>query len=68
MKEIFNEYPDMMNVEQLQDALNIGRSLAYKLLRENKIRAVRLGKNYRIPKKSLIEYVLGKQKDIVGVT
>lgn len=55
MNEMFKDFPDMLTVQQLQDALCIGRTLAYRLLRTGAIQSVRLGNNYRIPKKNLIE-------------
>lgn len=54
---MFNEYPDIITVEQLQKILNIGRNTAYKLLQDNKIRSVRIGKVHKIPKLNVIEYL-----------
>lgn len=48
---------DIMNVEGLMDYLNIGRTTAYKLLKSKKIKALRIGRIYRISKQSVDEYV-----------
>lgn len=53
----FQSYPDILDVQQVQSALGIGRTWAYKLLEENRIKHFRIGHTYRIPKIALIEYV-----------
>lgn len=57
--DMFCEYPDVMSVQDIQSALGIGRSMAYKLLSEGSIKNFRIGKSRRIAKVHLIEYVLG---------
>ncbi len=54
---IFQEYPDVVSVEQLCKMLCIGRNTAYRLLKSGAIQAVRIGRQYRIPKKWVIRYV-----------
>lgn len=54
---MFNEYKDILSVNDLCKALNICKSIAYKLLRENQIKYKRIGNIYKIPKKYLIEYI-----------
>ena len=57
-EDIFDEYPDVVTFEQLREMLgNIGETLAYKLLRSNKIESFKLGRNYRILKNKVIEYL-----------
>lgn len=51
------DYPDVLSVEDLQNILRIGRSAAYSLLRENKIKTLKIGNRYIIPKKSVIEFL-----------
>jgi len=55
---VLEGYPECMDVEQLQEALSIGRSVAYKLLKDNEILHIRAGKKYLIPKVCVIEYLL----------
>jgi len=54
---MFAEYPDLMTVEKMQAALGVGRSTAYKLLRENAIRHFNIGKTIKIPKRYLIDFI-----------
>lgn len=51
------EYGDIMTVENLMDYMNIGRTTAYKLVQSGKIKTIRIGRIYRISKKSVEEYV-----------
>ena len=54
---MFNEYPDLITVVQLQKMLNIGRNTAYKLLQDKIIKSIRIGKVHKIPKINVIEYL-----------
>lgn len=54
---IFENYPDVLTVADLQKALGIGRSTAYRLIREGHIRHLRIGDKIKIPRLSLVEYV-----------
>lgn len=58
MKEkMFEDYPDILTIDDLTKMLNIGRNKAYQLIKEGKIRTVRIGRKHRIVKKILIEYL-----------
>ena len=58
--DMFAEYPDVVNVEQLCKMLGgISRKLAYRLLASGELRCVRIGRSYRIPKLCVIEYLTG---------
>ncbi len=54
---MFEDYPDVLTVSDIQRALAIGRNTAYKLIKDNKIKSIRIGKNLRIPKIYLIEFI-----------
>lgn len=53
---MFTEYPDIVNVPQLTEMLGIGVNLAYELVRKKKILAFKVGRQYKIPKRNVIEY------------
>lgn len=55
---MFTDYPDIVSVLQLQKMLNISRQLAYELINNGSINAVKVGNSYRIPKVSVIGYML----------
>ena len=54
---MFAHYDDIMTVDDVMEALNIGRSKVYELLRSKKIKSIKM-KGYRIPKAALKEFVL----------
>ena len=62
---MFEDYPDVVKVEDIQSMLNIGKTVAYKLIRENTIKSIRVGKKYIIPKQSVINFVNPPEYDIM---
>ena len=53
----FDELPLTLRVEDLMPILGIGRNTAYELVRSGQIRSVRIGRQLRIPKKAVQEYL-----------
>ena len=56
-KEIFANYPDIISVYQLMELLQIGKVLAYKLIESKKFKAVKIGRDYKILKNSVIDFI-----------
>lgn len=56
-EEMFNSYPDVLEVEEVQKMLRIGRNAIYKLLKKGDIKSLRVGKKYIIPKTSVINFL-----------
>lgn len=54
---MFEEYKDVIRVEDMMEMLKVGKNRAYDLLNSGKIKAFRIGNIYKIPKKSVIEYI-----------
>ena len=54
---MLNKYNDVLTVEELCEVLRIGKNTAYKLLKNNDIKSVKIGKIYKIPKKSVRKYL-----------
>lgn len=54
---MFEEYPDVLDFKEFKAILDIGDSLAYKLLRENQVKNVKVGTLYRIKKQNVIDYL-----------
>lgn len=50
----FDDLPLTLRVEDLMPILNIGRNTAYELVRSGQIKSIRIGKQIRIPKASII--------------
>lgn len=58
---MFEKYPDVVEVDDLRKMLGgISRRLAYRLLAEQEIRCVKVGRAYKIPKVCVIEYLMGE--------
>ena len=55
---MFQEYPDVVGVEELQSMLGIGKKTAYGLLKAGDITTLQTGRKYRIPKVCVIDYVI----------
>ena len=51
------QYDDVLTVQGLMDYLAIGKNTAYELLKSGKIKHIKIGRNYKIPKESLREYL-----------
>ena len=56
-KEMFKEYPDIVELKDLQKMLSIGRNSALGLLSKQIIKNFRIGNRYKIPKENIISYV-----------
>jgi len=59
---MFTDYPDIVNLTQMRKMLGgISNSLAYRMLREKKIKSKKVGREYKIPKVNVIKYVMTEQ-------
>ena len=56
-RTLLKDYPDIMGIEEMCAALGVSTKTAYKLLREGKITAIKVGRAYRIPKIHLLAYL-----------
>ena len=56
----FDELPLTLRVEDLMPILGIGRNMAYELVRSGQIRSIRIGRQLRIPKEAVQEYLTRK--------
>ena len=50
-------YPDVLTPEEAMKVLYIGRNKIYELLQSGVIKALKIGKLYRIPKKYLRSFI-----------
>lgn len=57
---MFDNYPDVLTIGELQKALGVGRSMAYRLIGDGSIKHLRIGNTIKIPKRFLVDYVLQK--------
>ena len=58
MKNSFDQYPPVMNADQVADALGISRAGAYQLLHQETFPTLRIGKRrLAVPKDKLILWI-----------
>ena len=56
-RSVLKEYPDILTVEEMSKALGVSTKTGYKVIRENKIECIKVGRTYRIPKAYLLAYM-----------
>ena len=56
-----HELPVTLRVGDLMPILGIGRNTAYELIRSGQIRSVRIGRQIRIPRGALLEFLDGRK-------
>jgi len=54
---MLENYDDILTIEDLCSILVIGKNWVYRLLAEKKIAAFKIGRNWKIPKKAVINYI-----------
>jgi len=54
---MFKEFKDILTIEDMQIALGIGRTMAYRLIKNGTVKHFRIGDKIKIPKQFLIDYV-----------
>lgn len=61
---MFTTYPDIVDITQMRKMLGgIGVTLAYKLLKQRKIKSLKIGREYKIPKSCIIEYLIENKEN-----
>ena len=53
---------EIMKFEEVMEYLNIGKSTLYKLLRSGEIISFKIGKVWKIPRKSVEDYIKKQMK------
>ena len=56
-RSVLKEYQDILTVEEMSKALGVSTKTGYKLIRENKIECIKVGRSYRISKAHLLVYL-----------
>ena len=54
---MFDNYDDVVSVNDLCKMLKIGKNKAYELLNDGDIKSIRIGKAYKIPKRYVIDFI-----------
>jgi hypothetical protein len=59
MYKNFNNYPDILNVSDIQEILGIGRKQSYELAHSGKFHVINIGKRIKVSKKVLLTWIEG---------
>lgn len=62
MVSMFQQYDEIITVEELMEILMIGKNRAYQLLNSGEIHSFKIGRVHKIPKIAVEEYILNKAK------
>lgn len=54
---VLRDYPDVLDATQVSEILGVSRKTVYKLLKSNLLSSLRIGREYRIPKVTLMKYM-----------
>ncbi len=63
---MFEEYPEVLNVEEACELLRCGRNRLYSLINsedpENRLKAYKNGRAWKIPRRAVEQYILEQSK------
>lgn len=57
---MFNQYDDLLTVDELCEILKIGKNEAYRLLKDRTIKGFRIGRIWKISRESIESYIRGE--------
>ena len=57
-----DELSDLITVDDLCELLSIGRNSAYALLNSRELKAFKIGRHWKIPKRAVSEYIKRKSQ------
>lgn len=56
-QSVLRGYPEILTVDEMSKALGISTKTGYKLIKEEKIKSMKVGRSYRIAKVNLLSYL-----------
>ena len=57
---MFEQYDDILTIEEISEILKIGKTQAYRIVRSGDLKGYKEGKDWKIPKQALSKYVTSK--------
>ena len=57
---MFEQYDDILTIEEVAELLRIGMTQAYRIVRSGNLKGYKEGKDWKIPKQALINYVVSQ--------
>ena len=59
---MLEQYDDILTILDLAEALKIGSTQAYRLVRTGKIKSFKSGKDWKVPKQAVVQYICEQSK------
>ncbi len=59
---MFEQYNDILTIEDISEILKIGMTQAYKIVRSGQLKGYKEGKDWKIPKQALKNYVISQSR------
>jgi len=56
-RAVFKDYPDVLDVKQVSTILGVSTKTVYKLLQQGSIVSLKVGREFRIPKITVMKYM-----------
>lgn len=57
---MFEQYDDILTIEEVAELLRIGMTQAYRIVRSGNLKGYKEEKDWKIPKQALINYVVSQ--------
>ena len=55
----YAQLPLILTVKEVAEVLGLGRNTVYELVRQGQIRSIRIGRQIKVPKSALVEFLKG---------
>lgn len=59
---MLEQYNDIMSILDITEVLSIGRNRVYELLSNGDLKGFRIGRNWKIPKKAVQDYIMTQSR------
>jgi excisionase family DNA binding protein len=56
-QKLLKEFPDVLDVTQVSSVIGASTKLTYRLLNEGKIKSLKIGRAFKVPKHYLLQYL-----------
>ncbi|WEK53270.1 MAG: helix-turn-helix domain-containing protein [Candidatus Cohnella colombiensis] len=63
MAKTVEELPEIMLVADIQEYLDISKTAAYDLVKSGSFHTIRIGRNFKIPKKPFVKWLEGNSNE-----
>ena len=57
MNRLLNEYPEILNISDVAEILGVSTNTVRKLIKDNSLHGVKVGKRYKVTKNRLLSYL-----------